>query len=517
MKKKLISMLIVAVMFVSLFGAVPAFAAGSAVVTFSGPTTVAPGQTYTYTYTLKVTSACAANANIAVGGAFEKVSGGDNLFYDSIPKNTTGSVNGTVTVKVKANAAMGSAGTISVLTDESKCSELVFDSSGKATGDPLITTVTGSISAQVGPGTPSAPSVSSVGYDSLLVKWTAMAGVGGYEVWRATSSGGTYSRITTTTSTSYTNTGLTTNTTYYYKVKAYYKASSSTLFGSLSGYASAAPVPAAPGNVKAASASYSSIKVTWGSVAGANGYKLYRATSANGTYSLVTTTSSASYTNTGLTTGTTYYYKVRAYRKVGTKYVEGAWSAAASAAPVLNNVAGTKAASYSYSSVKISWSKVSGASGYQVLRSSSANGKYTEIKKTTSSYYTNTGLATGTKYFYMVRAYRKVGTKYIYSNYSPVVSAAPALNGVSGAKASRRSSSSIKVSWKSVSGRSGYEVQRSTSKTGTYTVVKTTTSTSYTNTGLKKGTTYYYKIVAYRTVGGKKIYGGFSAIVSAKP
>ena len=76
------------------------------------------------------------------------------------------------------------------------------------------------------------------------------------------------------------------------------------------------------------------------------------------------------------------------------------------------------------------------------------------------------------------------------------------------------SSKAIKVSWKSVSGANGYEVYSSTSKSGTYKKIKTTSSLSYTNSGLKKGKTYYYKVRAYKTFNGKKVYGSYSSVKS---
>ncbi len=177
------------------------------------------------------------------------------------------------------------------------------------------------------------------------------------------------------------------------------------------------------------------------------------------------------------------------------------------------------ATSASYSSIKISWSKVSGASGYKVYRATSSNGTYTRVYTATSGStlsYTNTSLTTGKTYYYKVRAYHLEDGAKVYSSYSSVKSAKPIPATPSGVKAARASSTSIKVSWSSVSGATGYEVYRATSKTGTYTKVTSTTSKSYTNTGRTKGKTYYYKVRAYRTVNGTKVYGSYSSVVSYK-
>ncbi|MFT3952587.1 MAG: hypothetical protein QM689_11700 [Oscillospiraceae bacterium] len=67
-----------------------------------------------------------------------------------------------------------------------------------------------------------------------------------------------------------------------------------------------------------------------------------------------------------------------------------------------------------------------------------------------------------------------------------------------------------------VSGVTGYEIYRATSKTGTYTKIKTTSATSFANTGLTKGKTYYYKVRTYKTVNGVKYYSAYSAVKYAK-
>nr|HQH64532.1 glycosyl hydrolase [Clostridiales bacterium] len=63
----------------------------------------------------------------------------------------------------------------------------------------------------------------------------------------------------------------------------------------------------------------------------------------------------------------------------------------------------------------------------------------------------------------------------------------------------------------------GYEVYRSATPTGGFTLAKTTTSLTFIQTGLTRSRTYYFKVRAYRTVNGKKIVGAFSPVKSAAP
>ncbi len=67
-----------------------------------------------------------------------------------------------------------------------------------------------------------------------------------------------------------------------------------------------------------------------------------------------------------------------------------------------------------------------------------------------------------------------------------------------------------------MSGVAGYEIVKSTSKTGSYSHLSDVKTTSYTNNGLSKGKTYYYKIRSFKYVGSKKIYGDWSSIIAIK-
>ena len=145
------------------------------------------------------------------------------------------------------------------------------------------------------------------------IKWTAVAGASQYEVYRSGSKDGTYTLLGTTTATNYTDNKANAGYTYYYKVKAVSKVSS----GANSYYSVVigATCHCARPSVKITT-SNGSPRLTWNAVTGAAKYEVYRATSKNGSYTKMFTTSNLSYTNTSAKAGTTYYYKVKAVSKV---------------------------------------------------------------------------------------------------------------------------------------------------------------------------------------------------------
>ncbi len=269
-----------------------------------------------------------------------------------------------------------------------------------------------------------------------------------------------------------------------------------------------------PVAVKAVSASYTSVKVTWNAVPGASGYQVYSATSSAGPWALKGTVTTPSFSNTGLVTGKTYYYKVRSYNAAK---VYSAYSSVVSARPIPATPYSVKATAASYNSAKVSWVAVSGATRYEVYRATSSTGSYSLVGTTTTIGFTNTGLRTGSPYYYKVRCYHLEGSAKVYSAFSTVVSVKTAIGTPGSVRAARSSSTSIRVTWGRVTGATRYELWRSTSSGGTYTLVAATSSLYYTNTKLTTGRVYYYKVRAYRLEGSTKVYGPWSPVVYAKP
>ena len=182
-----------------------------------------------------------------------------------------------------------------------------------------------------------------------------------------------------------------------------------------------------PKTVKAVSADYNSIKVTWSPVAGASSYRVYRSTSKDKDYFEIAQVPNTSITDINLGKGRTYYYKISAHGYTGKTALYSSYTKVASAKPIPAVPAKVKAVSASKNSNKLSWSPVNGAVGYSIYRSDSKNGTYKWISTVMSVSYTDPALKTGKTYYYKVRAYNYnyTGKAKVFGNFSPVVNAKP--------------------------------------------------------------------------------------------
>jgi hypothetical protein len=163
----------------------------------------------------------------------------------------------------------------------------------------------------------------------VTLTWTASSGATGYNVKRATTSGGPYTQLAAPTSTGYTDSSVTNGTAYYYVVSALDAAGESANSAQASATPEAPSVPpAAPTNLTA-TAGNAQVSLTWSASSGATSYHVKRATTSGGPYTQIAAPTSTSYTDTSLTNGTTYYYVVSALNSAG----ESVNSAQVSAVP----------------------------------------------------------------------------------------------------------------------------------------------------------------------------------------
>src|SRR5580693_7971668 len=245
------------------------------------------------------------------------------------------------------------------------------------------------------------------GNAQVALNWTASSGATGYYVKRSTTTGGPYTQIATQATTTDTDTGLTNGTKYYYVVSAYNSAGQS----ANSAEVNATPVLAAPSAPTglAATAGNAQASLSWAATSGASSYHVKRS-ATSGSETQISAPTSNSYTDTGLTNGTKYFYVVSAVNSGG----ESANSSEVSATPVAPLSAPATPtglqATGGNAQVNLSWNASAGAATYNVKRSTTNGGPYnTAVASPTATNYSDTTVTNGTTYYYVVSAVNTAG------------------------------------------------------------------------------------------------------------
>lgn len=233
----------------------------------------------------------------------------------------------------------------------------------------------------------------------------------------------------TTAKTTATVTGLTPGVKYQFKARTYVEGETERLYSKYSEIVSATPIVKKPSSLKVEQTTSSgAVKLTWTAAQGADKYQLYKATSKDGKYTRIKTFSEStrSYTVSGLTGGKDYYFKVRGYVTIKEKNYYSSFSSIVKSTPItVKAPTGTAVAkaNASGSSAKISWTKSSDATYYQVYRATSKTGSYKKIKTVSKNYtyITDKNLEKGKTYYYKVRGYKENSSSKVYSKFDSVV------------------------------------------------------------------------------------------------
>ena len=156
------------------------------------------------------------------------------------------------------------------------------------------------------------------------------------------------------------------------------------------------------------------VDLQWSAVPGAKGYAIYDANNQ-----VIAKTTGLSYRNKNLDAMTTYTYRVRPYASSGESTYYGGFSKAVQAKTSIAKPAVKLKAKKK--KITISWNRIGGVDGYEIFRSLKKSSGYKKIKtakKAVITSYTNKKLVKKKKYYYKVRAYKKVNGKKVYSSYS---------------------------------------------------------------------------------------------------
>ncbi|MEQ1870118.1 MAG: DUF1800 family protein [Vicinamibacterales bacterium] len=322
----------------------------------------------------------------------------------------------------------------------------------------------------------------------VALTWGAVPGATAYNVYRG--AGGVWepaaiARVKTPT---FRNYGLVNGTTYTYRVTGLNSGGS----GPASADVSATPLAQPTGLV--ALAGDARVTLSWNAVAGATSYAVLRGASStlDTMTPLGTRVAVPTVVDMGLTNGTRYYYRVRAFSADSASAVSASVSAKPLPPPPATAPA-TLTATAGNLFITLNWSAVEGATGYRLYRSTTGTWETTPLVSTSKTTYKNTALTSGVTYTYKVAAYGPGGTGPASTTVSATPLAPPlapaGLTAVAG-------DAMVTLQWTPDPAATTYNVYRGTRPGGEARVAVASglTAPSFEDRGLQNGPTYYYKV-----------------------
>ena len=337
---------------------------------------------------------------------------------------------------------------------------------------------------------PEAPTVNITNVSStgkIKLSWKAVDGAAEYKVYRSTSKNGTYKRLTTVTGTSVTNNSAVAGTQYYYYVVAVSESGVASEKSNIVTRTCDLPRPELKISVVA---STGKLKLRWDAIDGATKYEVHRSTDGGKTYSLLKTVTGTSLTNTSITAGNKYYYKVKAIHSKSS--ANSAFSSAKYGTCDLPRPVVKISVVSSTGKLKLRWDAIDGAAKYEVYRSTDGGKTYSLLKTTTGTSLTNTSITAGNKYYYKVKAIHSnsnANSAYSSARYGTCDLARPT------AQVSLNSEGKPVVSWGEVAGAEKY-IMYIYDADGNQLSSHSTTNLQLTHVGADKGETYSYRVMA---------------------
>ena len=316
----------------------------------------------------------------------------------------------------------------------------------------------------------------------IKLSWNKVDGAYGYRIYQKTSNG--WKRIKDTTATSFTDSAVSANQTKTYTIRCIDK-NGKTVSGFYSKGWSKKYTPVAPTISKLENTS-SGIKLSWNKVTGVYGYRLYYKP-ASGGWKRFKDTTATSFTDSGVVPNKIETYTIRCLDKDGNTisgFNSNGWSIKyVPVAPTISKLENTTGG------IKLSWNKIAGVYGYRVYQKTSNGWK--RIKDTTATSFTDSAVSANQTKTYTIRCIDKNGktvSGFNSKGWSKKYTAAtPKITKLT------NSSKGVSVTWNKIAGVYGYRLYRKYDG-GSWTKVKDTTSTSFTDSGAKKGKKVTYTV-----------------------
>lgn len=348
---------------------------------------------------------------------------------------------------------------------------------------------------------------------TVTLKWNAVKKAKGYALYYYDTANEKWVNFKNSTNSNYKVTALKPGTVYSFRVRAYTKEGSKTVYGEYSNTYKIATKPSKVTNFKATSVGDTELTLSWSKVSGAQYYQVVYYSAQQNKYVSLVKQAGTSCTVKSLAPNQSYSFKVRAYhKKDGTVYSD--YSSVLKVKTKPSDTVSFRLTSSDDKSATFAWGASKGVSGYQLVSYNDSTNKWENITNTTAKSFTCINLKPGTTYKFKLRTYVKSGNSYTYGDYSNVITVVTGVLTPSGLVAATNSDNGISLKWNAVSNADGYEIHIYDPQHGAWNILASTRIPSYNHNNLTQTREYKYKVRAYKVVNGAKKYSDFCESVS---
>ncbi len=354
--------------------------------------------------------------------------------------------------------------------------------------------------------------ISNITSNAATLNWTAIANASGYTIQYKLSSSGTWTTVTSTTN-SYTLSGLNSNATYQVKIETNCNNLQNSNYSSVQSFTTPFPVCSVPSGLSATSITTTSATLSWSSVASAVNYNVqYKVYNAGSWTTVVATTNTQALSS--LTPSTKYYFQIQSNCGGGNLSNYSTIDSFTTLTPcgVPTNLSATAITS---NSATLNWNAVSGATNYNVQYKIFSAGSWTTVVSATNS-YSLTGLNANTKYYFQIQCNCGSGNLSNYSVADSFTTLIPVCNVPTGLNATSITYNSATLNWSAVASAVSYNVQYKIYNAGSWTTAVSATN-AYALSGLSFSTKYYFQIQSNCGGGNSSNYSTKDSFTTAAP
>ncbi|MBQ7597893.1 MAG: DUF4474 domain-containing protein [Clostridia bacterium] len=360
--------------------------------------------------------------------------------------------------------------------------------------------------------------------NAVKLKWAAAKGAAYYVIYQGSTENGSFKKLDTTTNKTFKVKFTAAPGTVWFKVRSVAKSGDLERMAAPSDGVKAKVVPEAVTAVTVVKSAGTYVSLKWTGGKGASGYYLFQKDASTAKeYVQVAKTTQKKYTVKFPAAPGKVYFKVQAFSKYKGQIIKTKVSPVVKLTIKPAKVKGLTLKDAGPTKLKLAWKAADGASAYELYQRNEKTLEYELLDTVKGTTYTVSGLQPSNTYRFAVKSVAAYKGNTLRSGFSAVLTAETILGTITGFDCTLDSGNHLFLSWNALKGAQGYQIEKSANGNDGWKMIADTKETVYeasaveSGKALSKGSKYFYRVRAYATEDGAKVYTDYTDVVEVHP